>query len=459
MPDGTEIALEHNQPLPESLHAYPSLYALANIEMNGSQGGQEPPSIRAMQELEMVDYEPASDKGHFRFYPKGNLVKELLHDWAEMIALERLQAYPIETPILYRADEPDIKGQAESFHERHYSVYGADNDERFILRFAGDFGLFRMMKDAQLTYRHLPVRMYEYSPSFRYEQSGELTGLRRVRGFHMPDIHSFCASLDQGIDEYQELFKSYTDLANGTGVHYGIAFRVVESFYQEHGSSILEMLKYASAPALIESLSEMKHYWCMKHEINTIDNTQGICQVSTVQLDIKDASLYGINYVTPEGSLRGCTIVHSSIGSPERWIFSILEHALREKPYQLPMWLAPVQIRIIPISEEKFLQPSVKLAMELRKAEIRADIDDRAESLSWRIRAAEKREWIPAIVVLGEKELAGNFLSVRIRGQEKVVQMGVEHLCSAIKHETKDMPFRQLPWLLISKRPVFRASN
>jgi threonyl-tRNA synthetase len=431
---------------------------LANIELNGNQGGQEPPSIRAMRDLEMVDYEPASDKGHFRFYPKGNLVKELLRDWAEKIAFDKLQAYPIETPILYRADEPDIKSQAESFHERHYSVYGADSDERFILRFAGDFGLFKMMKDAQLTFRHLPVRMYEYSPSFRYEQSGELSGLRRVRGFHMPDIHSFCESLEQGIDEYLELFKGYTDIANGTGVHYAVAFRVVESFYQEYKAKIVEMLKYTDSPALIELLSEMKHYWVMKHEINTIDNTDGICQVSTVQLDIKDASLYGINYITSEGNMQGCTIVHSSIGSPERWIFSILEHALRQKPYQLPMWLSPTQVRVIPVSEEKFLQPSIQLATELRKASIRADIDDRSESLSKRIRNAEK-EWVPAIVVLGEKEINGNFLSVRIRGQEKVVQMGIEHLCSAIKHDTENMPFRQIPWTLISKRPVFRASN
>ena len=456
--DGKEIEVSSPPAQLPILEKFPNLKALVNVELLKGQPGTEPPSIQAMQQLELVDYEPASDKGHFRFYPKGALIFNLLRQWAEEIALGRLDAYPIETPIIYDWDEPDIRSQAESFHENHYVVRLPDKPEKeFILRFAGDFGLFRMMRDAQLTHKHLPVRLYEFAPSFRYEASGSLSGLRRLRGFWMPDIHSFCLDLKQGLDEYKTLFYRYTDLANGMGVNYAVAFRVVEEFYEVHKAELVEMIKYNGAPALIEILSDMKHYWVLKHEVNTVDCNAGICQTSTVQLDIKDAALYGITYVAADGEQKGCTIVHSSIGSIERWVFSILEDALKKDPPVLPLWLAPTQVRIIPISEEKHLGYCLGVAEELKKHRIRVDVDDRNESMNWRIRGAE-REWVPYVVVCGDKEQAGAPLSVRIRGA-KQEQMSVAELASLISKQTAQMPFSYLSGMLVSKRPVFRGRD
>ena len=412
-----------------------------------------------MRDLELVDYEPASDKGHFRMYPKGALIFNLLHAWAEEIALNRLNAYSIETPIIYDYDEPDIRAQAESFHERHYRVEIPNNpDKKFLLRFAGDFGLFRMMKDAQLTYKHLPVRMYEFAPSFRYERSGELAGLRRLRGFWMPDIHSFCTDLEQGLNEYKELFCRYTDLTNGAGVQYALAFRVVKNFYDENKRTIIEMIKYCGKPAYIEILSDMKHYWVMKHEINTIDGQGGVCQVSTVQLDIKDASLYGIEYVDQGGQKKGCIIVHSSIGSPERWIFSILEDALKKDLPELPLWLSPTQIRIVPVSNIKHLSVCESLADIIAAGNIRVDIDERSNPLPWRVRQSE-REWIPYLIVIGDKEADNKEqLNVRIRGGEQRF-MDVKMLIKEIKTKTQEMPWAAFPARYVSKRPVFRGRN
>ncbi|MFB6216221.1 MAG: aminoacyl--tRNA ligase-related protein, partial [Candidatus Aenigmatarchaeota archaeon] len=130
----------------------------------------------------------------------------------------------IDTPVLYDWDEPDIREQGSSFHERHYTVSAPDKPEKeFILRFAGDFGLFRIMRDATVSYKNLPLNIYEFSKSFRYEQKGELSGLRRLRGFHMPDIHSFTKDVEQGWDVYQDLYEKYNDLAEGTGVEFVVA--------------------------------------------------------------------------------------------------------------------------------------------------------------------------------------------------------------------------------------------
>lgn len=183
---GNEYSVDNKTQMDEICGKFEILKKFLLDENGQNAVGEMPPSIKAMQRLELVDYEPASDSGHFRFYPKGTLVFDLIKDWADEIALNRLNALKIETPLIYNYDEPDIKQQVESFHERHYIVNSSDSEKEFILRFAGDFGLFRMMKDAKVSYKNLPLRIYEYSKSFRYEKSGELTGLKRLRAFSMP---------------------------------------------------------------------------------------------------------------------------------------------------------------------------------------------------------------------------------------------------------------------------------
>jgi threonyl-tRNA synthetase len=168
----------------------PELNAYVLSEEVKGQPKNEPPSIKAMQQQEFVAYEPSSDAGHFSLYPKGHLIFELLKDWAAEIAVNRIGAIQIDSPIIYNWADPEIRGQASSFHERHYIVRVPDNPEKeFILRFAGDFGLFKLIKKAKFSYRMLPLRAYEFSKSFRYEKRGELAGFRRLRGFHMPDVH------------------------------------------------------------------------------------------------------------------------------------------------------------------------------------------------------------------------------------------------------------------------------
>ncbi|MCX8170120.1 MAG: hypothetical protein N3D72_03405 [Candidatus Methanomethyliaceae archaeon] len=177
MPDGKEIPIDLSRP--ESflnLDIEHSLIQLIKNEAGIKEERGPPIHIKLMKRLELVDYEPASDVGHFRFYPKGLMIKESLEAFATELAVKELKALKIETPMLYRLDEPDIAEQAAKFRERDYRLK-IDNRE-FTLRFAGDFGLFRMMKDAIMSYKQLPIRVYELSHSFRLEQSGECVGLK-----------------------------------------------------------------------------------------------------------------------------------------------------------------------------------------------------------------------------------------------------------------------------------------
>jgi threonyl-tRNA synthetase len=451
-PEGEEypVDMEDMETL-KVLDGYPSLKTFVLSEELGMSQGKEPPSIKAMQRLELFDYEEASDRGHFRLYPKGHLIFKLLEMWAEEIAIDRIGAVQIDTPIMYDWSQPDIRSQGMSFHERHYKLKTEENRE-FVLRFAGDFGLFRMMKDATVSYRNLPLRIYEFSKSFRLEQRGELTGLKRLRAFHMPDVHCFVKDIDEGWKEYMHLYRNYADLADATGVEYAVAFRIVKEYYDEYKQNIVELLKYSNRPALIEVLSEMKHYWAVKHEFQGLDSVGGSVQLSTVQLDVADAERYGIVYTDADGKKRGCIICHSSIGSIERWIYVLLEEALKQKKPSLPFWLAPTQVRLVPVGEE-FVADCEVLADALPG---RVDIDDSDDSVGKKIRKAEK-EWINLIVVMGEKEKSSGQLPVRMRSGEMMV-MTKEQLMEEITRLSEGYPTMRLPLpRSLSKRPVFRG--
>jgi len=439
------------------LKKYPLLKEFILTEEVGQLPHEAPPHIKTMRKLELVDYEPASDVGHFRFYPKGTLLKELLEEFATDLAIKQLKVMKIETPLIYRLDQPDIAGQAARFMEKDYRFRIENKD--LILRFAGDFGLFRMMKDVVMSYKQLPIRIYELSPSFRLEKKGECVGLKRLRSFTMPDIHCFCKDLKQGMDEYAALLKYYTELSNSMEIDYVVAFRVVKDFFEKNEDWFVTLLKIVNKPAMFELLPEMKHYWVVKHEYQAIDSTGGNAQLCTVQLDIEDSERYGILYTAEDGRKVGCTIVHSSVGSIERWIYALLENAekLRRKgqPPMLPVWLSPTQVRIIPVTSE-YLEYADKVAEMLEKCECRVDVDDRDQTVGNKIREAET-DWIPYIAVVGEKEREKGTVTVRIRKRGRAQKtMGIDDLSKIINEEIRDKP--RLPLYLpkrLSMRPKF----
>ena len=458
-PEGEEHELDlSNVDACAPLAKNPSLRQLVLSEELGKKCGEEPPHVKLMRRLELVDYEPASDTGHFRFYPNGALIKGLLEDRATQLA-EELGASRIETPMLYRADEPDIAEQAAKFRQKDYKIKLPNR--QLLLRFAGDFGLFKIMQNIGMSHRQLPIRIFELSPSFRFEQSGECVGLKRLRSFTMPDIHCFCKDLPQGMEEYERLFKAYSKLFKVMGVDFVVVFRTVEDFYNQNKGFIAKLLKAVKRPALIELLAERKHYWVLKHEFQVIDSVGGNAQLATVQLDLEDSERYGIRYVDESGQKRGCVILHSSMGSIERWIYAMLEEAAKAqkagKVPSLPLWLSPTQVRLVPLAD-RHLKACKKIAEELGGCCIRVDVDDRSETVGKKVRDAE-REWVPYIIVLGDKELKGRKFPVRVRGIKDLKNMTVKELTAEIARLTRDMPFRPLALSgMLSMRPIFVGS-
>ena len=419
---------------------------------------QPPPHVALMKKLGIADYEPASDSGNMRFFPNGRLIKSLI----ERYVTDRVKeygGYEVETPIMYDSEHPSMVSYFNRFPARQYNI--DSEGKKLFLRFAACFGQFLMANHFQLSYKNLPYKLYELTRySFRREQSGELVGLRRLRAFTMPDCHAFCKDIPQAVDEIKVRFDLSRSVLHELGIEesdYEMAIRFTEDFYNENKSSIEELVKKQGRPVLVEMWKEKFFYFVLKWEFNFIDNLGKASALSTDQIDVENGDRYGIEFIDENNTAQHPIILHNSpSGAIERIIYVLLEKAAKDsregRKAQLPLWLAPTQIRIIPLNEE-FYDFCETLTDRLSANNIRVDIDDRNESIGKRIREAEK-EWIQYILVIGEKEANSENLSVRDRQTGNVKEISFDDFLNEINEHTKGKPFTGLNMpKYLSKRP------
>jgi len=435
------------------------LEILAKYESAKSRHVDEPPPhVALMKKMAIADYEPASDSGNMRFFPNGRLIKSLIERFVTD-KVKEYGGYEVETPIMYDSEHPSMVSYFNRFPARQYNI---DSDgKKLFLRFAACFGQFLMANQFQMSYKNLPYKLYELTRySFRREQSGELVGLRRLRAFTMPDCHAFCKDLPQAVDEIKVRFELSQNVLRELGIEdsdYDMAIRFTEDFYNENKSSIEELVKKHGKPVLVEMWKEKFFYFVLKWEFNFIDNLGKASALSTDQIDVENGDRYGIDFVDENNKKQHPIILHNSpSGAIERIIYALLEKAAKDskegrKP-SFPLWLAPTQVRIIPLKDE-FYEFSENLADRISVNDVRVDIDDRNESIGKRIREAEK-EWIRYILVIGEKEKNSEHLSIRDRQTGDVRDISFDDFLNEIKEQTKGKPFTglNLPKHL-SKRP------
>jgi len=428
---------------------YPQLEVLTKYETAKKRSVDEPPPhVRLMKKMAIADYEPASDSGNMRFYPNGRLIKSLI----ERYVTENITSYgglEVETPIMYDSHHPSLESYFNRFPARQYNINS--EGKQLILRFAACFGQFLMVHDFQLSYRNLPLKLYEMTRySFRREQSGELVGLRRLRAFTMPDCHAFCKDMSQAIEEFRKRFDLSRNVLQGLGLKesdYELAIRFTEEFYNENKQLVVETVKKIGKPVLVEMWKEKFFYYVLKWEFNYIDNLGKASALSTDQIDVENGKRYNIEFFDEQNKPQYPIILHNSpSGAIERVIFALLENAAKDskegKKAHLPLWLSPTQVRLIPIKPE-FLQFCKNLADKITDSKIRVDIDDRNESIGKRIREAET-EWIRYILVIGEKEVNAKDVNVRDRETGDLKQISFDDFISEIHEQIKNKPFAHL---------------
>lgn len=451
-PEGAEY-----KPGEYPLEKYPDLKALVDKEVFRKElPGGTPKYIEYVRRF-TFEWEPMSDVGHMRYGPDATIMMELVEDYAFQAAKSLgIPVFKIRGTNMFKLSEKAIEAHAKLFGERLYIV---ETDVDSILRYAACFQQFAMAKDWVISYKNLPFGMLEIADSYRYEQPGETVLLFRLRRFYMPDLHIFTKDLNEAIQVTYKLHQKIFEEIRKIGRDYVSLYNVTKEFYEGHKEYLVELAKREGKPILLRILPEQKYYWVLNVEFHIVDELGRPREIATFQIDVGNAMRFGIKYVDEENKVRYPVIIHTAIlGSVERYLFALFDTAAlmekRGEAPRLPTWISPVQVRIIPVNKE-YLDFAVSLAEFLENRQVRVDVDDREETLSKRIRDAE-REWIPYIVVVGQKEASSGTLTVRVRGKGQV-QMTKDELADLLQKETAGYPKRPLYMpRLLSQRPSYK---
>jgi threonyl-tRNA synthetase len=232
---------------------------------------------------------------------------------------------------MYDSEHPALKDYLNRFPARQYTI--ETPNKRVFLRFSACFGQFLALHEANISYRNLPLRIYELTRySFRVEQRGELAGLRRLRSFTMPDCHAFCRDVEEAKKEILIRLDLAKDLLKGSGIplktDLECALRMVRSFHNKNKGFLKSMVKKIGKPVLIEMWDKQFFYFIFKYDLNFVDCLGKAAALTTDQIDVENAKRYGITYMDKDNKHKYPIILHlSPSGAIERVIYALLEKA------------------------------------------------------------------------------------------------------------------------------------
>ncbi|VVB74837.1 Threonine--tRNA ligase [Candidatus Tiddalikarchaeum anstoanum] len=441
------------------------LKSFVRNNLSGNIPKGEPKHVELMRKLELYDYVPESDVGNLRSYPNGALIFDLFKDYVLYNCALKLGCMKLYNPLMFDGEQPIIHDLVKDFHEKDYRVLSEKKE--FILRYASDPLNFPLFSKLNITYKQMPFAIYEEAPSFRLEKRGECVGLKRLRAFNMLDVHVFTKTEEEATQKIEELCYNFSDmLKNVIGDKWVLGWEIVEKFWNKYKEYFVRISKKMNCPTFIKLMPEMSHYYAFKNEYQAIGLDGANVQVSTLQLDVKDGERFDISYIDKDGKKNPCYIIHTApVGSLERCMYLVLENSVYDeaagKCPMLPLWLAPEQVRVIPVIQNHF-EAAVKLSEELEKHGIRVGVDDREESLGKKVFDA-KSKWVPYVIVVGDKEVASKKYNVVIRSESDLKKdakkdMTDKEIIDHIKERTKGLPFRPMYVnKFVSKRIVFVA--
>lgn len=415
--------------------------------------GGEPTFISVLKKFGF-EWEPSSDSGHMRYGPKAALMVDLAGDYAWQSVNELgIPSFSIKGTNLFNLNIPAIKEHADLFGERLYTVH-VDNEE-YVLKYAACFQQFSMIKDWTISYKQIPVGMFEIADSYRLEQSGECLLGFRLRRFYMPDYHIFCKDLEHAkqvsIGVHKKIYEKIRELGND----YVSVYNLTKSFFEKNREFLERLVETEKKPVLLRFVPEKKYYWVINVEYNIIDELKRPREIATFQIDVGNARRFEIKFVGKNREKVYPPILHIAVlGGIERYIFTVFDTALKQEVPRLPLWLSPIQVRVIPVSDS-FAKDTEKIADEIERGQIRVDMDDRPLTMQKKVREAEM-EWINYIVVIGQREVDSGVLAVRDRAARKIRKMSLREFIDEVKGKTEGKPFRALTLpRLLSQRPQF----
>src|SRR6266702_1365594 len=388
-------------------------------------------------ELDLFSIQEEAGPGLIFWHPKGGLIRKIVEDWLRDELLRR--GYQLVfTPHIMRLDLWKTSGHTNFYRDSMFGAIEVENAD-YQLKPMNCPGHILIYKSRLRSYRDLPVRLAELGTVYRYERSGVLHGLLRVRGFTQDDAHIFCMP-----SQIEAEVEACVDFAFAVMKNFGFdKFEVELSDWDESHPE-----NYAGKPedwhrataALADTMKRMNipykkmegeaAFYGPKIDVKLIDAIGRSWQLTTVQFDFNLPARFGLQYVGDDGSRHQPLMVHRALwGSVERFFGILIEHYAGA----FPLWLAPVQVAVLPVSN-KFTDYAKTVTSELSAAGFRATLDDRNEKLQAKIRDSELQK-IPYMAVVGGKEAEARTVSVRHHGKVDLGPQPLSAFLAALRAE------------------------
>ena len=371
------------------------------------------------KELDLFSTDQRLGQGLVLWHPKGAVVRMEIENFERDLIL-RHGYEVVYTPHIVSEKLLEISGHLENFAENMFGAIEVDG-ARYRPKPMNCPGHILIYESQQRSYRDLPIRMAEFGAVYRYERSGVLHGMLRVRGFTQDDAHVFCTP-DQVPGEVGRLLDLVDEMLKAFGYPYTIelATRPEKALGSEDvwNGAIATLRDVLDRRGLEYGVEEGGGaFYGPKLDFKLIDAIGRSWQGPTVQLDFNLPERFALEYIGEDNERHRPVMLHRVlVGSMERFVGGLIEHFAGA----FPLWLAPEQVRVLPISEQ-WLESALELVARLRESGVRAGIDER-DTLSYRIRDAELHK-VPYMAVVGEKEAAAGTVAVRRRGAKKKQQV------------------------------------
>ncbi|MBP5260406.1 MAG: threonine--tRNA ligase, partial [Paludibacteraceae bacterium] len=395
------------------------------------------------KEMELFAFSDQVGKGLPLWLPKGTALRLRLEDFLKKIQ-KQFGYLQVITPHIGHKQLYVTSGHyAKSGQDSFQPIHTPEEGEEYLLKPMNCPHHCEIYKFKPRSYKDLPLRFAEFGTVYRYEQSGELHGLTRVRSFTQDDAHLFCRP-DQILDEFLKVmdiinvifnaldFKNYEAQISLRDPNNKTKYIGSDEVWEKAESAIIEACKRKNLPARVE-YGEAAFYG-PKLDFMVKDALGRRWQLGTIQVDYNLPERFQLEYVGADNQKHRPVMIHRApFGSMERFVAVLIEHT----GGKFPLWLTPEQVVILPISE-KFVDYANEIAAELDMSDVRVSVDDRNEKIGRKIRDNELKR-IPYMIIVGEKEQQERTVSVRKQGDGDKGSMSVAQFAAMINDEVKQM--------------------
>ncbi|HUD11752.1 MAG TPA: aminoacyl--tRNA ligase-related protein [Candidatus Saccharimonadia bacterium] len=406
-----------------------------NIGVN--RGAQGKPKYLSVANKFGFGWEPNADIGIARYDVKASLMHRLVEDYARQLVRQvGLPLYEVNGSNIFNMDHPVVSAYAQLYGDRLYQFKSGSS--QVVMSYDASYPQFNLAKQHALSHKNVPFAHFSISDCYRHEQSGECMLLYRQRRFFMPDLHPYMKDVAEAFKWYPKLQKQIVCGARELGRSYEMIIEVASpALWDQYRAEILRVAVSFGRDVLVGIHHDnVDRYWIINVDYKIMDALGQSREIACIQIDVGNAPRLGIEYVDEAGHSQNPVIIHSAIpGGIERYLYMALDNF----DNGLPLWLHPVQVRLVPVSDQ-YIDLCRQLAARNAHLPVRIEIDDRNESVGKKVRQA-RADLVPCAVVIGEKEaLAGAPELERV----------VNQICQA----SENRPFIPLDWPINLSRQI-----